>query len=214
MQKQGKDIVIQCHIGTNGQQLNLTTAGYQFGADKDRSIVTSIDQIIGPDPSKPLYPADVQNAVAAWLSANGVQEAKNHLMDREVEDAATEQPGTLDAMAEKLGLKGAIYQMLNSAMKGTLQPPSPSIQETPTGMVDGVPVVEDSKGVRHRLPDPILATQPKVIQVDGGVLLDKGNGHKEFVPEYDGSEQDEQAVLDARDRELVGAGRAKAKGKR
>lgn len=217
MQKQGKDIIIKCHVGTNGQQLNQTTAGYQFGADRDRSIVTSLDQLIGPDPEKPLFPVGVQREVDAWLKANGVQSAQNFLNDQAVEEAAPEFPGTLDAIADKLGLRGAIHRMLTSAMHGKLQPPSPPADvESATEFVDGVPVVQDAKGIKHRLPDPILATNPKVTRVDGGVLLDKGNGHKEFRADYDVDAVDEQAILDARDQELVGAGagKAKVKGKR
>ena len=203
-QTQGKDLVIETFIGTNGQHLNYTTTGWQFGSNRDRHLITDLTQVIGPDPEKPVYPKAVVDRVALWLGSNGVAEAKQQLVDREVSEQASDMPGSLDAMAEKLGpaVKSQLFQMMKAALHGNVDvtPPSPQVQsEASTGMVDGVPVVEDAKGIKHRLPDPVLANRPKVIQVDGGVLLDKGNGHKEFRADFDGTEDEEEeaAILAA-----------------
>lgn len=200
MQLQGKDTILETFIGTNGQQLNLTTTGFQFGANRDRSLVTSMEQVIGPDAANPLFPKVVQDRVEKWLTSNGPVEAKQQLIDREVCEVASEQPGSLDAMAERLGpaVKAQLFQMMKAAIHGeTVAPPSPTVGEVATDVIDGVPVVEDANGIKHRLPDPELVKKPRVIQVDGGVLLDKGNGHKEFVAGFDGTEDEavEEAIL-------------------
>lgn len=185
MQIIGKDTIIESHVGRGGELLHRTTTGFQFGTGRDRKLVTGIDQI------EPFHPT-VQKQVSDWLAANGVQEAKAALMDREVCEAANEAPGTLDAMAEKLGpdVKSQLFQMLKGALNqtgGASVPPSPARE---------LPTQEDEHGIRHILPDPELVKHPHVIPTEGGVLLDKGNGHKEFVlgEEMQDLEEERQAI--------------------
>lgn len=172
MQIIGKDTVIESHMGKGGELLHLTTTGYQFGTGRDRHLVTDLAQV-------EMFHPTVQAQVQAWLKANGVQDAKAALMDREVCEAANEAPGTLDAMADKLGteVKAQLFQMLKGALNQTgtsSAPPSPRVTQE-------FPIEEDENGIRHILPDPELVKHPIVIPTEGGVLLDKGNGHKEFV---------------------------------
>lgn len=189
MQLLGKDTIVESYMGPSGDCLHKTLRGYQFGSGKDRNIVTSVEQV-----SKFAQP--IQDQVKAWLADNGVFEATKEVMDREVSEQASEQPGTLDAMAAQLGpdVKANLFQMLKSALHHTGEPgfsTSPVSAELTDGVhetVDGKPVVIDSKGFKHPLPDPELVKHPRVVPVPGGVLLDKGNGHKELRMEDDGSD--------------------------
>lgn len=185
MQIIGKDTVIETYTGRGGEQLHRTTTGFQFGTGRDRKLVTGMDQM------EPFHP-DVKKDVSEWLAANGLHEARAALMDREVCEAANEAPGTLDAMAEKLGpdVKSQLFQMLKGALHqtgGASVPPSPARE---------LPIEEDANGIRHILPDAELVEHPRVIPTEGGVLLDKGNGHKEFVlgEEMQDLEEERQAI--------------------
>ncbi len=190
MQLIGKDTVVESWVGSEGQILHKTTAGFQFGTGRERQIVTSLEQVSNFHP-------DVQAKVADWLGANGVREAEKHLMDREVSEKASEAPGTLDAMAAQLGqeTKAQLFHLLKSALEnkvGGITPPAPAAE---------APIVEDENGIKHRLPDPELAKHPRVIPTDGGVLLDKGHGHKEFVPSDDMADDldEEKAMIAAQE---------------
>lgn len=180
----GKDIVLHTWVGSSGDLLHRTTAGFQFGSGRERKIVTSVEEVES-------FGEEAQGMVRRWLEGNGVKEAQKHLMDREVAEQASEAPGTLDAMADKLGqeTKAQLYQLLRAAMDSKIEgtPPSPAAESTMT----------DGNGIVHRLPDPALVEHPKVIPTGGGVLLDKGNGHKEFVPgeEFNADLEQEEALI-------------------
>jgi len=195
MQIIGKDTIIESWVGENGELLHRTTAGFQFGTGRDRKIITEIEQVS-------MFQSNVQQLVSDWLGQNGVVQAQKHLMDREVAEQASEAPGTLDTLADKLGpeVKAQLFQMLKGAIHSKIEtPPSPAQDPALAGtrtIVDGKPVVEDANGIRHVLPDPELVQHPHVIPTAGGVLLDKGNGHKEFVPSDElGDLAEEEALI-------------------
>lgn len=180
----GKDIVLHTWVGSNGDLLHRTTAGFQFGSGRERKIVTSVEEVES-------FGEEAQGMVRRWLEGNGVSQAQKHLMDRDVAEQASEAPGTLDAMAKKLGpeVTAQLFQLLQSALDSKIEgtPPSPSTASTTI----------DENGIVHRLPDPTLVEHPKVVPTAGGVLLDKGNGHKEFVPgdEFEKDLDEEQALI-------------------
>ena len=205
MQLLGKDTIIQSWLGPSGELLHQTSAGFQFGSGKDRKIITGPDQVA-------MFAESVQKLVSDWLAANGVFEANKEVMDRDIVELAKEQPGSLDAMAEKLGpdVKAQLFQMLQSAIHQTAgpgfsTPPAPATQTDGVHeYVDGKPVVVDAKGFKHPLPDPELVKHPKVIPTPGGILLDKGHGHKEFRLGEDAEGEDDLAEERARIAEQEG----------
>lgn len=112
MQKLGKsDLIILTHVGSRGQLLHRTQAGYQFGTGNDTQIVESLDQLEEFDER-------VKQEVAAWLNRGGVKAAKEARHNIEVSEAASEAPGTLDALADKLGpdIKAALYNLLTKGI--------------------------------------------------------------------------------------------------
>lgn len=170
----GKDIVLHTWISSSGRQLHRTTAGFQFGAGKERQIVQSMDEVEEFEPA-------AKNMVQNWLDGNGVRTAQKHILDREVAEQASERPGTLDAMANQLGpeMKAQLFQLLQDAIESKLGGPP-----TPT---DGA-VSDDSSG--------------PVMKVDGGAIVTHENGVKEFVSGADFSESDleeEKALLAAQE---------------
>ena len=114
MQKLGKnDVIILTHVGGSGQMLHRTPTGYQFGIGPDAQIVTSVDQLTD-------FESRIVSEVSAWLNQGGVEVAQKARMEQEVSDAASELPGTLDALAEKLGpdVKAALFNMMKQAIAG------------------------------------------------------------------------------------------------
>lgn len=170
----GKDIVLHTWISPSGRQLHRTTAGFQFGAGKERQIVQSMEEVEE-------FEADAKRMVQNWLDSNGVRTAQKHILDREVAEQASERPGTLDAMADKLGpdMKAHIFELLQNALESKLgAPPAPA---------QNVPIGDEAEST---------------VKVDGGALVTNENGLKEFVPgdDFDAADLEaEKALLAAQD---------------
>lgn len=164
MQRLGKsDMVMMTFVGGEPPMtLHRTPSGFQFGLGKDAQIVTHIDEVKGFHPS-------VQVQVQAWLNQGGVKKANQARTEQEISDRASEGPGTLDAMAEKLGpgVKAQIYEMLKSFVQG-----------------GGVTQVSPPAG--------ILSSDRE--KVPGGMMVNKPGGMTEFVPDDNIGDLDDKEV--------------------
>jgi hypothetical protein len=183
MQLLGKDVIVLSYVGAvleptadgrkaySGTLLHQTADGFQFGHGKERQIVTSIEEV-----PEAVFGPIAHRAVKVWLSKGGTAQAEQAVMDRDLAERASEMPGTLDAMADKLGhsMKAQLFKLLSDVLKGV----TGGTLHLPDTMTEAVP--ED--GI-DKLPDPALVQDPPKEKIDGGWLLHKGNGHKEFMDE-------------------------------
>lgn len=174
MQRLGKNtLVIETYVGDDHTHLHRTPAGFQFGFDESTQIVVKIEEVSG-------FTEDVQGQVQRWLDEDGVKKAKKAQLDIEVAESASKAPGTLDAMADKLGpeVKAQIFKMMKEILNG--------------GSLQDVAVPEGGS----------------VEQVDGGVLVSKPGKNTEFVPEANVGDpepdQPELAGVGASNNEMTG----------
>lgn len=170
MQKLAKnDIIILSHVGKSGQLLHRTQSGYQFGYGPDTQIVTSPEQVADFDPH-------VQAEVAAWLNRGGVKVAEQALLDKEISESASELPGTLDALAEKLGpeMKAGLYRMMMEALglKGSVPQGGEVRQE-----IGGGELISRPDGSREFIPAGVIEDEkaPEFAAVGVGAGAEDGD---------------------------------------
>lgn len=147
--------------------LHRTPSGFQFGLGRDAQIITNMDEV------KDFHPS-VQTQVQAWLNAGGVKQANQARTEQEISDRASELPGTLDAMAEKLGpgVKAQIYEMLKSFVQGggitSSIPPANEVIEK----VDGGSIVSRPGQMKEFVVDETQMDEPELEMVGVGTGSD------------------------------------------
>lgn len=131
MQKLGKTWIVDTYVNSEGLLLHKTPSGYQFGFDHETQIITDIKQVEG-------FGEKVIGEVSIWFEQGGVQKAQKAKAQKELSEAASEQPGTLDALADKLGpeMKAQLFDLLKSATeKGVAIPQDETVKKVDGGLL-------------------------------------------------------------------------------
>jgi hypothetical protein len=190
MQRQGNDEIDLTFTNAIGQHLHLTPKGhFQFGSGKERQIVTSLDQVEG-------FGDHVTALVTAWLAKNGAAEAAQEKADQAMQQRSTEAPGSLDAMAERLGdeVKTKLFMLLSAALGGTLtEADLASLKAMPPG---GYPKPAVSRVPQEAsLPSTVVPEGAVLAQVDAGVMLTMPNGEQRLIEGAELEQQDGGTLL-------------------
>lgn len=176
MQIIGRDRIHRSFTDGSSTLHELCSGNYQLGSGDDCTIVTSIDQI---EKFAPAIKADVQR----WLDAGGVNKAQVEKRDLIMQEQASKQPGTIDAMLDQLNdptLKGQIAEMLAEALaKKQAAPPRDVLAE-----VEGGVLVKAADGTKEFIPndeemDRVMKAELALDSADGKELVAVGGGAEE-----------------------------------